>query len=139
MSQPVSKASAPRLAPPRRKARRAGSGISFAASLIRSWASTPDEVLRDIFLICCSPSATGDHRTQAARHQQGHDHVDHEKASYRGHGKEVHVASGIVSTEERRELLHLHRFPDGKSGKHNDDAGDNDTEIKKPLNRVIDG
>src|SRR3954449_6767219 len=83
--------------------------------------------------------ATDDHGTQASRHQDGHDDVNHEKARYRRHGKEVHVASGIVSAEERRELLHLHRFPDGNSGKHDDDAGDNDTEIKKPLNPVIDG
>ena len=46
MSQPVRKASAPRLAAPRRKPRRAGSGISLAASLISSLGSTPGMILR---------------------------------------------------------------------------------------------
>ncbi len=46
MSQPVRKASAPRLAPPRRNSRRVGSGISLAASLISSFGSTPGGYLR---------------------------------------------------------------------------------------------
>src|SRR5262249_53079677 len=46
MSQPVRKASAPRLAPPRRNARRVGSGMSLAASLISSLGSTPGGLFR---------------------------------------------------------------------------------------------
>jgi hypothetical protein len=46
MSQPVSIASEPRLAAPRRNSRRDGAGNSFAASLIRSLPSTPGGALR---------------------------------------------------------------------------------------------
>ncbi len=46
MSQPVSIDSAPRLAAPRRKLRRDDCGNSFAASLIRSFGSTPGGDLR---------------------------------------------------------------------------------------------
>ena len=46
MSQPDKAASAPRLAAPRRKKRRDGSGKSLAASLIRSFGSTPGTCLR---------------------------------------------------------------------------------------------
>jgi hypothetical protein len=54
MSQPVSKVSAPRLALPRKKARRAGSGMRLAASLIRSFASTPGTVLRSRAMVVLS-------------------------------------------------------------------------------------
>ena len=54
MSQPVSVASAPRLAAPRRNSRRDGSGNSFAASLIRSFGSTPGIFLRSRGIVCSS-------------------------------------------------------------------------------------
>ena len=54
MSQPVSVASAPRLAAPRRNSRRDGSGNSFAASLIKSFGSTPGIFLRSRGIVCSS-------------------------------------------------------------------------------------
>src|SRR5256885_1908336 len=110
MSQPVRKVSAPRLAPPRRNSRRVGSGRSFAASLIRSFGSTPGIGLRMRgmrFLL-----TSGDHGAQTFWHHEGHDDVDHDEAHDRCHGKEMHVAGGVVAAEQRGELLQLHRPPD---------------------------
>src|SRR5262252_7276786 len=100
MSQPVRKASAPRLAPPRRNSRRVGSGISLAASLISSFGSTPGGFprMRDIAPLL-SFLAPRDHRAQAFRHQQRHHHVDHEKAYDRGHREEMHVARGLIAAQ----------------------------------------
>src|SRR5262245_31352322 len=106
MSQPVRNASAPRLAPPRRKSRRVGSGISFAASRMRSLESTPGGSfrMRDIASSLAHvrksgisfPNehaqnqnlAAGDHGAQRLWHHEGHDHVDDEKADDGRHGKE---------------------------------------------------
>src|SRR5580700_3682444 len=69
MSQPVSVASAPRLAAPRRNRRRDGSGSSLAASLIRSFGSTPGIFLRSRAMVRSSNSAADDHGAQALRHE----------------------------------------------------------------------
>src|SRR6516164_9632580 len=90
MSHPVSIVTAPRPAAPRRNVRRDGSGNSFAASLIRSFGSTPGTALR-IFPMLFSRSAlaAADHRTQALRHQEG-EHDVHQKKRYdRRHGEEM--------------------------------------------------
>src|SRR5437016_1220309 len=97
MSQPVRKASAPRLAPPRKNRRRVGSGISLTASLTRSFRSTPGMGLRMRDMIDLLTS--GDHGAQALRHHEGHDHVDDHKSDDRRHGEEMHVARGVVTAE----------------------------------------
>src|SRR5947199_5001844 len=95
MSQPVRKASAPRLAPPRRKSRRVGSGMSLAASFTSSRGSTPGIVLRrrGMLLPC-------DHGAQRAWHQQRHHDVNDNKSDDRRHGKEVHIARRIIAAEK---------------------------------------
>src|SRR5262245_10589547 len=128
MSQPVRKASAPRLAPPRRNSRRVGSGISVAASLMSSLASTPGGFLR-MRDMASLPLTTGDHGAQALRHDQCHDDVDHQEADDRGHGEEVHIARGIVTAEDSGQLLQLDRFPDRKPGQYDDDAGQDHPQI----------
>src|SRR5271165_6997726 len=139
MSQPVSKASVPRLAPPRRNSRRAGSGTSFAASLSRSLASTPGGGLRLRDISSSFNSTARDDGAQAARHQQRHAYVDDEKADNRRHGAEMHVARSIVSAEECGQPLKLNRLPDGYAGQHDDDAGKDHAEIEELLHGVIDG
>src|SRR5215468_10247191 len=88
MSQPERNASAPRLAPPRRNSRRVGSGRSLAASLIRSFGSTPGMALRRRGMT--DLSTTDDHGAQAPRHHERHDHMDDEKTDDRRHGEEMH-------------------------------------------------
>src|SRR5215475_10292922 len=109
MSQPVRKASAPRLAAPRRKPRRLASGISLAASFIRSFGSTQGMTLRwripDLL-----PS--NDHSAQTLWNDQRERDVHDEKSEDRGHSEEMHVARGVVPPEQGSQLLELHRFPD---------------------------
>src|SRR5471032_815142 len=77
MSQPVRNVSAPRLAAPRRKLRRIGSGSSLPASFISSLGSTPGMILRWRTM----PSLlSGDHGAQALRHQQRQRHMHHQEA-----------------------------------------------------------
>src|SRR5437870_2086692 len=103
MSQPVRKASEPRLAPPRRKSRRVGSGISLAASWAKSRGSTPGMNLRmcDMTNLLTSEN----HGAQALRHQACHDYVDDQKADDRRHGEEMNVARRLIAAEQRRERL----------------------------------
>src|SRR5437763_5319231 len=119
MSQPVKKARAPRLAPPRRNSRRVGSGISLAASFIRSWASRP--VLRMRGMSDLLPS--DDHGAQTFGHQECHDHVNDRKPDDGGHGEEMHVPRCVIAAEESRELLQLHRLPDREARNNHHDAG----------------
>src|ERR1700680_3383458 len=113
-SQPDSSASAPRLAPPCRRRRRARSGRSLAASLTSSLASTPGTGfdLRGIAVF----SVAADHSAQALGHQERHDDMDYDEARNRRHGDEVDVARSFVAAEHRGERLQLHRLPDGKPG-----------------------
>src|SRR5215469_13209590 len=87
MSQPVSVASAPRLAAPRRNRRRDGSGNSLAASLIRSFGSTPGIFLRSRGIVFSS--AADDHGAQTLRHQQRQRHMHGQKADDLRHGQEM--------------------------------------------------
>src|ERR1700730_16711461 len=77
-SQPESSTSAPRLAPPCRKRRRAASGKSLAASFTKSFASTPGIglTIRDIK----TSSVAANHGPQTLGHQECHDDVDHDEA-----------------------------------------------------------
>src|ERR1700722_12311498 len=70
ISQPVSVASAPRLAAPRKNSRRDGSGRRFAASLNKSFGSTPGIffALARHCLLLTLPAE--DHGAQALRHDQ---------------------------------------------------------------------
>src|ERR1700690_3441801 len=107
MSQPVRKASAPRLAAPRRKPRRAGSGINLAASLIRSLGSTPGIIL--FWRMMLFPR---DHGAQALQHQQCQRYMHAEESDDRAHCDKMHVAGKIVAAEQRGQFLQLHRLPD---------------------------
>src|SRR5262245_44415075 len=109
MSQPVKKASAPRLAAPRRKPRRLASGISLAASFIRSFGSTPGMILR-WRIVAFLPS--GDHCTEPFRDDQRERNMHNEKSDDRGHSEEMHVACSVVASEQSGQLLKLDRFPD---------------------------
>ena len=39
--------------------------------------------------------------------------MDREEDDYRGHAEEVDKSRGIISAEQRRQILQLHRLPDG--------------------------
>src|SRR5215813_7913751 len=135
MSQPERSASAPRLAPPRRNSRRVGSGRSLAASLIRSFGSTPGMDLRRRGIT--DLSTADDHGAQAPWYHECHDHMDNQKADDRRHGEEMHEARGIVAAEQRGQLLKLHRLPDRKPGSDDDDPGNDHTEVKELLHGVV--
>src|ERR1019366_8140918 len=107
MSQPVRKVSAPRLAAPRRKLRRIGSGISLPASLSSSLASTPGMILlmRIVMLL-----VSRDHGAQVLRHDQRQRHMHDQEADDRAHGEEMHIAGDIVAAEQRGQFLELHRL-----------------------------
>ena len=133
MSQPVRKVSAPRLAAPRRKLRRIGSGNSLPASVIRSFGSTPGMILR--MRMAHFPV---DHGAQALGHQQRQQDVHHQEADDRRHGEEVHVARSIVAAEQRGQLLELHRLPDRKARTARSRCPHNDAGIKQLLHGVVD-
>src|SRR5579871_3159294 len=135
-SQPARNATAPRLAPPRKNARRAGLGRSCTASFTRSFGSTPGAPLR-LRIVPLLPS--NNHRAQAFRHEHGKQHVDHEKGDDRAHGEEVHDARIVITTEDEGQFLELHRLPDRKPGQHDDYGREDHAEIKKPLYGVVDG
>src|ERR1700693_819310 len=109
MSQPVSSATAPRLAPPRRNRRRAGSGSSLAASRASSLASTPGMPARAMLIL----SAAADHRPQAPRNHERHHDVNRQEGHDRRHGEEMHQPRIVIAAEQRSELAQLHRLPDG--------------------------
>src|SRR3972149_1627871 len=121
MSQPVRKVSAPRLAAPRRKLRRIGSGSSLPASLISSLGSTPGMILcwRMMLLLL-----SGDHRAHALRHDERQRHMHEQETDDRRHGEEMHVTAKVVTAEQRGQLLKLHRLPDRQTRQHDNDAGE---------------
>src|SRR5215469_9500056 len=120
MSHPVRKASAPRLDAPRRKPRRLASGISLAASFISSFGSTPGMILRWRIVVLLT---SGDHRAQAFWNNQRERYMHDEKSDDCGHREKMHVARGVVPTEQGGQLLKLHRFPDRQAGQYNYDTG----------------
>src|SRR5947199_2098672 len=101
MSQPVRRASAPRLAPPRRNRRRVRSGISFSASLTRRAGSTPGGFLRmrDILGSGTSSLTADDYGAQRLRNDKAHDDVNDEKGDDCGHGEKVDVAGRRITAK----------------------------------------
>src|ERR1700733_14756799 len=100
--QPVKSVSAPRLAPPAMKRRRAGSGSSFAASRIKSFLSTPGMSSERSRPMTNSPQklAADDHGAQALRHQHRQRDVhDQERADQR-HADKVDITRHVVAAEQ---------------------------------------
>src|ERR1700722_15053618 len=100
ISQPLSTASAPRLAAPRRKNRRDGSGKSLPASSIRGLGASPGKTLRFRALDSSVPSSADDHRAQALGHQERQAHMHDQKRDDRRHRGEVDITRGVVTAEE---------------------------------------
>src|SRR5665213_1428590 len=139
-SHPVSSVSAPRLAPPAMKRRRAGSGISLAASLTSSRLSTPgisSERMRPMLSLLENSSAADDHGAQALRHQQRQHDMNHQEGDDRRHADEVDVTRDIIAAEQRRQVLQLHRLPHRKPRQHDDDADHDDPGIEQLLHVVV--
>src|SRR5580693_715434 len=103
MSQPVSIASAPRLVAPRRNSRRDGSGNSLAASLIRSFGSTPGGGFRGRATTFFSSPAE-DHRAQAFRHDQCEHNMDGQKHDDSGHREKVHITRDVIAAEKNGQV-----------------------------------
>src|SRR6202035_1182117 len=139
--QPVKSVSAPRLAPPAMKRRRAGSGSSLAASLTSSFWSTPGMSSERSRPMMSSPRilAADDHGAQALRHQHRQRDVhDQERADQR-HADEVDIARDVVAAEQGRQVLQLHRLPDRKPGQYDHDADHDDTRVQQLLDVIIPG
>src|SRR5262249_164998 len=137
MSQPVSIASEPRLKAPRRNSRRDGCGNSFAASLIRSLASTPGGALRFWGIgFPLSPKYNG---AQAVWHEQRKDDMDGKKSQDCRNGEEVDITCGVIAAEQHGQIFELHRFPDRQPGQNDDDAGHEHAGIEQALYRIVDG
>src|SRR5260370_7021265 len=137
-SQPVSSVSAPKLAPPAMKRRRARSGMNFVASRTRSFLSTPgirSERSRPMSVLL--ELAADDHGAQAFRHQSRERDVHDQKRNDRRHTDKMHITRDIIAAEQRRQPLQLHRFPDRKSRQHDDDSDHDDPAIKQLLNAVV--
>ena len=133
-SQPVRKASAPRLAAPRRKQRRDRSGSSLAASLISSLGSTPGMILR------CAHGGSPQRPAIIARRLFGTSSASATCTAgsrQSRHGEEVHVTGKIVAAEQRGQFLELHRFPDRQTRQHDHDAGKDHAEVEQLLHRVV--
>src|SRR5207248_1510651 len=102
-SQPVNSVSAPRLAPPAMKRRRARSGISLVASLTRSFLSTP-EIRSERSRPMLSSSkilAADDHGAQAFRYQHRQGDMHDQEGADRRHAKEMHIARHVIAAEQR--------------------------------------
>src|ERR1700722_12224837 len=140
-SQPVNSVSAPRLAPPAMKRRRAGSGSNLAASLTSNLLSTPGiRSLRSrpmtyplVFL------ATDNHGAQALWHQHRQRDMHDQERHDRRHADEMHVTRHIVTAEQRRQILQLHRLPDRKSRQHDHHADHDDAGIEQLLHIIVSG
>src|ERR1700710_891553 len=94
-SQPVNSVSAPRLAPLAIKRRRERSGISFVASLISRFLSTPGISSLRIRPMVFS-SAADDHGAQAFRHQQRQGDMHDQERDDQGHADEMHITRKII-------------------------------------------
>src|SRR3954452_6266070 len=122
-SQPVSSVNAPKLAPPEMKRRRVRSGMVLTASLSSKLLSTPGiRRLRKRPMIRLL--AADDHGAKALRHQKCERDMNHDESDDNRHAEEVDVTGGVVATEQRGQILQLHRLPDRKSRQHDQDAGD---------------
>src|ERR1700680_5149329 len=122
-SQPVSSVSAPKLAPPAMKRRRARSGINFVASLTSSCLSTPgirSERSRPMTYLL--ELASDDHGAQAFRHQHRQRDMHDQERDDRRHADKVDVTRDVIAAEQRGQILQLHRLPDRKHRQH-DHAG----------------
>src|ERR1700722_12582882 len=88
-SQPVNSVSAPRLAPPAMKRRRAGSGIALMASRTSSFLSTPGikSERRRPMMVSSEWLAADDHGAQALRHQHGERDMHDQERDNRRHAE----------------------------------------------------
>src|ERR1700712_5156972 len=109
-SQPVSRVSAPKLAPVAMKRRRARSGISLVASRTSRFLSTPGMIRDRRRFIMAISSASDDHGAQTLRHQKRQRDVNHQEGADQRHHGEVHIAREIVAAEQGRKILQLHRL-----------------------------
>src|ERR1700731_2336177 len=104
-SQPVNSVSAPKLAPPAMKRRRARSGISFVASFTSSCLSTPG--IRSLRMRPTMSSsnflAADNHGAQAFRHQHRQRNVHNQERADRRHADEMDLARHVVAAEQRRQ------------------------------------
>ena len=57
----------------------------------------------------------------------------------RRHGEEMHQPRALVAAEQGRQLLQLHRLPDGEAGGDDDDAGQQHAGIEQPSARRCSG
>src|SRR5229473_5215467 len=104
-SQPVRSVSAPRLAPPAIKRRRARSGITFTASRTSSFLSTPgirSERSRPI-VFSSNLLAADDHGAQAFRYQHRQRDVHHQERDDRRHAEEMNETRDVIAAEQRRQ------------------------------------
>src|SRR5262245_60325916 len=108
MSQPVKYVSAPRLTAPRRNPRRLGSGISFAASFIKSFGSTPGMILR---WRICSPLTPDNHCAQALWHDQRQRYMHDKKTDDCSHREKMHISCRVITAKHSCQFLKLDRFP----------------------------
>src|ERR1700748_2888171 len=111
-SQPVRMVSAPKLPPPVIKRRRVGSGITFIASLMSNFLSTPgirSFRMRPMEILLSAPD---DHRAQALRHQDRQPHMNYQEGDDQRNANEVNVARHVVAAEQRHQPAELHRLPD---------------------------
>src|SRR5450631_961151 len=106
-SQPVNSVSAPKLAPPAMKRRRARSGITLTASLTSNCLSTPGIRSERSRPMICPPRnlAADDHGAQAFRHQHRQRDVNDQECNDRRHADEVDVTRQIIAAEQRRQVL----------------------------------
>src|SRR5437588_11927999 len=138
-SQPVNSVSAPKLAPPAMKRRRARSGITFTASLTNNFLSTPGIRSERMRPMTCPPLASDEHGAQAFRHQHRKHDMNDQKRNDQAHADEVNVTRNIVTAEQRRQPLQLHRFPDRQAREHDDDADHDDAGIEQLLHVIVFG
>ena len=137
MSQPVSSASAPRLAVLRRNRRRDGSGSSLRGVL-------DEEPGVDAWTRCGSAHRRLLQRPRImARRLLGTSSAmttwTTRNSDDRGHGEEMHQPRALVAAEQGRQLLQLHRLPDGEAGGDDDDAGQQHAGIEQPSARRCSG
>src|SRR5437763_13438705 len=141
-SHPVRSFSAPSLAPPAMKRRRARSGMVLTASRTKSCLSTPGiRSERSRPMMCPPPifSAADDHGAEAFRHQHRQRDVHDQERDDRRHAEEMDVTGHFITAKQRRQPLQLHRFPNRKPRQHDQNADHDDAGIEKLLNVIVPG
>src|ERR1700682_619631 len=139
-SQPVSSVSAPKLAPPAMKRRRARSGIALTASRTNKCLSTPwIRSLRSRPMMCPPKiaSAADDHGAQAFWHQHRERDMHDQKCDDRRHADKMDVTRHIIAAEQRGQVLQLHRLPDRQPRQHDHDADHDDAGIEQFLHGIV--